>query len=156
MGEKRHGIGGTTRGDNCGNVILLFWALLATFVLSGCSSTFSVGRAVDVASYFVGESFQRAWHGMEAGELVLRTRYNPCGCDEALEYEVHLFGQWRYVRVVGKKESLETLRNFAKRRPKGASFEMEFTLTHSLYTSPSGQEFYTIVLAGSSNSYLEG
>ena len=123
--------------------IRLFPASIALpfFMLAGCAN--SLHTQIDATSQKVERSLETAFHIIQDAPVSLSTRRNPCQCDDALSFEVNLYGHWQFVYLIGTQSALAQLNAAADSHP-DAPFEYTFSFTDSLYTASSGQQFYTL------------
>ena len=103
-------------------------------------------RSVAEASEVVAKGFAHTTKHAVEGPVTLKTRFNPCHCDEALSFEAQIYEQWHHVYLTGDKSKITTLTHQAQSLGDGEIFEHPFLLGSSLYTSPTGQKYYMLVV----------
>ncbi len=117
--------------------------LMLTTILTGCGVTGAAG-AIQKASKQVVRAYDASYEQVYANPVSLRVRLNPCACDEVLEFEAEIYGNWRHVFVKGSNEDLARLRKEGAQAGTGSAFEASFLLHHELYNSASGQQFFVL------------
>lgn len=74
----------------------------------------------------------------------LKTRYNPSPCDENLQYEVNIHGQYRHVSIQGTEDELAALKQATQNAQGVDSVRWPFIFSDQLYTSGCGQYHYIL------------
>ena len=126
-----------------GGSMLFRLCVFGTILLSmtACKSMDAVGGAIQSASDRVDEVVDDVYTTVSNQPMFLGVRRNPCGCDDALEFEVNLGGEWRHV-FLADSPALRDLRSEAQQHEDGDFFEFYFDDTQEIYVSVHGQKFY--------------
>ena len=127
----------------------LYFAIACIFIafapaLVACARTTPTSHAIELAQRRVDDAITTNARQMTMGALAIQLRYNPCPCDEVLQFEAKIYGRWQYVRLVGKREFVAKLIENASSSASKAPFEAIVILESVLYHSPSGQDYYTL------------
>ena len=109
--------------------------------MTACSSMNAAGGAIQSASNRVDEVLDDVYTTVSNQPMLLGVRKNPCECDDALEFEVNLGGQWRHV-FLEESPALTDLRSEAQQHKDGEYFDFYFDDTREIYVSGHGQKFY--------------
>ena len=117
---------------------------------ASCSSFTPTARAISRSSQRVDRALNHSYEALYEAPVKLETRYNPCSCDPALEFECRINGYWRHVQIVGSEEALKKLHQTARSLEPHQIFELSLIISDDLYTATNGQQFYILTLAGES------
>ena len=127
---------------------IFYFALFMLFV-SACSTLSPTGQAIRRSSQRVDRSLDNSYELLYDGPVEIQTRFNPCSCDSALEFEANIHGQWRHVMIRGSDAGMEALREKVRNLEMHQVFNVSYQLSDVLYTSTTGQDYYTLILAES-------
>ena len=122
--------------------ISLILILCAPVVVS-CASGSAVEASIHSASKCVWETLDDVYTKLSRETALLQVRRNRCECDDVLEFEVNIYGQWRHV-FLEENADLEALRLEASRYEEGFAFKFYFDFTSEIYVSKQGQKFYVL------------
>ena len=112
-------------------------------MLAGCG-TVGIQGTMQKASRQVDRSLENGYAVVYSKPVDLRVRLHPCECEEPLEFEAEIYGEWRHVMVIGSRDALDLLRKRGMDVGSGNAFEANFILQDDLYVSARGQSFYTL------------
>ena len=117
--------------------------VVTALAMTACGSMSKVGASIQSASDQVNEIMEDVYSTVVNQPILLGVRKNPCGCDDALEFEVDFGGQWRHVFMADSPD-LTVLRSEAQQRESGEVFDFYFDDTQEVYVSGHGQKFYVL------------
>ena len=118
--------------------------LAALSTLTACSSSMPPEwRAIAATSERIRAAFVATHEAFYSRPKPIRMRYNPCLCDENLQFDAELFGQWQRISLSAQPDILQELIHSAQALPPGTPFDVPVILrSTSSYTSDNNQHFY--------------
>ena len=125
----------------------IFLFILISLFLSSCSTLTPTGQAIKRSSQGVDRAFRSSYETLYDQQVEIETRFNPCSCDPALEFEARLYGQWRHVIIRGSDTAMTAFREKVRNLEMHQVFEYSYRLSDELYTSTTGQNYYTLMIA---------
>ena len=125
-------------------VLLLILTLL---LLSSCSTLTPTAQAIKRGGQGVDRAFRNSYETLYEQPVEIETRFNPCSCDPALEFEANFYGQWRHVIIRGSDTAMAVFREKVRNLELHQVFEYSYRLSDELYTSTTGQNYYTLMIA---------
>lgn len=119
-------------------------ALLALSTLTACSSSLPPeGRAIAATSERIRAAFVATHEAFYSQPRPIKMRYNSCLCDENLQFDAQLFGQWQRISLSASPNILQDLINSAQALPPGTPFDVPVIIRSTRsYTSDNNQHFY--------------
>ena len=114
--------------------------------LSSCSTLTPRSQAIKRSGQGVDRAFRSSYEALYEHQVDIETRFNPCSCDPALEFEARFYGQWRHVIIRGSDTAMTRFREKVRDLELHQEFDYSFFLSDDLYTSTTGQNYYTLIL----------
>ncbi len=113
---------------------------------ASCSTLSPTAQSIARSGQRVDRALNNSYEMLYDAPTEIQTRFNPCSCDPGLEFEANLYGQWRHVMIRGSDKAMTDLREKVRNLEMHQIFDERYRLSEELYTSTTGQLYYTLIL----------
>ena len=127
-----------------------FWLVLCTgmALATACTSENATHRAVRHVSEYMREAYAEVDAQYHASPMPIRIRHISCLCDAQIEFEAHIYGDWRPVLLVGDDRAMRAFKAKLSGLPDGQAVTASILLTDRIYVSGTGMLFHTLYYVG--------
>lgn len=124
----------------------LFILPLLMMLAASCTTLSPTAQSIARSGQKVDRALHTSYEMLYSEPTEIQTRFNPCACDPALEFEANLYGHWRHVMIRGSDKAMTELRERVRNLEMHQVFDVSYQFSNEYYTSTTGQRYYTLYL----------